>query len=197
MQSAAEEAIGPELAGGLGYYCENHFAIVHGRLPSLPLREKLDEAVRAIPGVAQYHISCEVVLENPPSDEAVVAAVRRKLRSPFDLANTTFRASQIEVRSENNVVYLSGHASKLLGKLSAGSQAAQVDGVRYVVNHIQVPGIPPEQRPQNATPSDQPAEPPPSDSPTPDDAAKQPATLIIPEDPPELPAVLLVKPVTD
>ncbi|GEM_PF-4207212 len=197
MQSAAEEAIGPELAGSLGYYCENHFAIVHGRLPSLPLREKLDEAVRAIPGVAQYHISCEVVLENPPSDEAVVAAVRRKLRSPFDLANTTFRASQIEVRSENNVVYLSGHASKLLGKLSAGSQAAQVDGVRYVVNHIQVPGIPPEQRPQNATPSDQPAEQPPSDSPTPDDGANQPPTLIIPDDPPELPAVLLVKPVTD
>jgi osmotically-inducible protein OsmY len=193
MRIAAEEAIGPELAAGLGYYCENHFAIVHGRLPSLPMREKLDEAVRAVPGVAQYHISCEVVLENPPSDEAVVAAVRRKLRSPFDLANTTFRASQIDVRSQNNVVYLSGQTSKLLGKLSAGSQAAQVEGVRYVVNQIQVPGIPPEQRPQNQNSTDQP----PGDAPPPDDSTNQPAVLVTPDDLPELPIVLLVEPVTD
>jgi hypothetical protein len=47
----------------------------------------------------------------------------------------------VNVVSVNNVVYLTGKAPTLLGKLSAGAQAAQIEGVRYVVNRIEVPGI--------------------------------------------------------
>ncbi|MBI3469224.1 MAG: BON domain-containing protein [Planctomycetes bacterium] len=142
-QAEAAKAIGAECAAQLGYYCEDHFLVVHGKLPSLPLREKVDAAVRAVPGVGLYLIACEVVLEHPPSDEQVVAAVRKKFRSPFELPNLTFRASQIQITSKNNVVTLTGRVPNLLGKLSAGAQAAQVEGVRYVVNRIVVPGVPP------------------------------------------------------
>ena len=155
-RSAAESAIGKDLAAQLGFYCEDHRLFVFGTLPSLPLREKLDEAVRQVEGVGLYHVSCEVVLTNPPSDAAVVTAVRRKFRRPFELPNLTFRASHVEVTSVNNVVYLTGRAPTYLGKLSAGSQAAQVEGVRYVVNRIEVPGIRITDRPpeQSASPPD-------------------------------------------
>lgn len=139
-RTAAVDCIGQELASQLGFYCENHNLFVYGKLPSLPLREKLDEAVRAVPGVGLYHVSCEVVLENPLSDDQVVAAVRRKFRRPLELPNLMFRASQVKVTSSNNVVYLTGTTPTFLGRLSAGSQAAQVEGVRYVVNQIQVKG---------------------------------------------------------
>lgn len=150
---AAGEAIGETLAAQLGYYCEDHFLIVYGRLPSLALREKLEAAVRTLPGVGRYHVSCEVVLPSPPRDAQVVAAVRRKFRRTFELPNLSFRASQVEVSSSNNVVHLGGRAPTYLGKLAAGAQAAQVPGVRYVVNHIQVPGVAPAQRTPNQSPN--------------------------------------------
>jgi osmotically-inducible protein OsmY len=145
-REAAIKAIGPECACPLSYYCEDHFLVVTGKLPSLPAREKLDAAVRAVPGVGLYHVSCEVVMPNPPSDEQVVAAVRKKFRNPFELPNLTFRSSQIGIKSTNNIVTLTGRAPNLLGRLSAGAQAAQVEGVRYVVNRIMVPGVPPSER---------------------------------------------------
>jgi osmotically-inducible protein OsmY len=161
-RNAADQAIGNDLASKLGYYCEDHRLFVYGTLPSLPLREKLEEAIRQVHGVGLYHVTCEVVLTDPPSDARVVAAVKRKFRRPLDLANITFRASQVEVTSVQNVVYLTGKANTLLGKLSAGAQAAQVEGVRYVVNRIEVPGVPSmdvprTQPPLNEQPS--PAEP--------------------------------------
>jgi hypothetical protein len=137
----AANVIGDELASQLGYYCEDHRLFVYGKLPSLPMRERLEEALRKLPGVGLYHVSVEIVMPNPPSDEQVVAAVRRKFRRVTELPNLAFRASQIQVQSVNNVVYLSGRAPSFLGKLSAGSQAAQVEGVRYVVNRIEVPNI--------------------------------------------------------
>jgi osmotically-inducible protein OsmY len=144
-RESASRVLGSALAAQLEYYCEDHFLKIYGKLPSLAVREQLEEAVRSVPGVGLYDVACEVVLERPPSDDRVVVGVRRKLRRPFELPNLTFRAHQIEVRSVNNVVYLSGQAPTLLGKLSAASQAAQVDGVRYVVNRIRVPGRPPTQ----------------------------------------------------
>lgn len=139
----ASEAIGEELTSKLGFYCEDHKLFVYGTLPSSPIRERLDEAVRRVRGVGLYHVSCEVVMQDPPSDAEVVAAVRRKFRRALELPNLTFRASQVEVQSVNNVVYLSGRAPTFLGKLSAQQQALQVDGVRYVINRITVPDIRP------------------------------------------------------
>jgi hypothetical protein len=129
------------------------------------MREKLEETIRQVPGVGLYHVSCEIVLMNPPTDAQVVAAVRRKFRRPLQLPNFTFRASQVQVTSVNNVVHLSGKAPTLAGKLAAGAQAAQVEGVRYVVNRIEVPGIritdqpqvpvqPDAPAPEDSTPSD-------------------------------------------
>lgn len=140
-RQTAAIVIGEELASQLGYYCEDHRLFLYGKLPSLPMRERLDEAMRQLPGVGLYHVSAEIVMSDPPSDDQVVAAVRRKFRRVTELPNLAFRASKIEVRSVNNVVHLSGRAPTLLGKLSAGSQAAHVEGVRYVVNRIEVPNI--------------------------------------------------------
>lgn len=152
-REAAIKAIGPDCACPLSYYCEDHFLVVTGKMPSSPARERLDAAVRAVPGVGLYHVSCEIVMPNPPSDEQVVAAVRKKFRNPFELPNLTFRSSQVEITSKNNVVTLTGRAPNLLGRLSAGAQAAQVEGVRYVVNRVLVPGVPPtEQEPGQPSP---------------------------------------------
>jgi osmotically-inducible protein OsmY len=134
-------AIGDDIVSKLGFYCEDHRLFVYGTLPSLPMREKLEETIRQVPGVGLYHVSCEIVLENPPTDAQVVAAVRRRFRRPLQLPNLTFRASQVQVTSTNNVVCLTGRAPSLAGKLAAGAQAAQIEGVRYVVNRIEVPGI--------------------------------------------------------
>lgn len=140
-RQTAANVIGEDLASQLGYYCEDHRLFLYGKLPSLPMRERLDEAMRQLPGVGLYHLSVEIVMPDPPGDDQVVAAVRRKFRRVTELPNLAFRASQIQVQSVNNVIYLSGRAPTLLGKLSAGSQAAHVEGVRYVVNRIEVPNI--------------------------------------------------------
>ena len=159
-RQTAANVIGDELASQLGFYCEDHRLFAYGKLPSLPMRERLDEAMRQLPGVGLYHVSVEIVMPDPPSDDQVVAAVRRKFRRVTELPNLAFRASQIQVQSVNNVVHLSGRAPTLLGKLSAGSQAAHVEGVRYVINRIEVPNIritdlPIEQRPQDGQPADE------------------------------------------
>jgi osmotically-inducible protein OsmY len=150
-RQAAANAIGEEIASRLGFYCEDHRLFVYGTLPSSPIRERLDDAVRRVKGVGLYHVSCEIVLEDPPSDEAVAAAVRRKFRR-IEAPNLTFRASQIDVRSVNNVVHLSGRAPTYLGKLSAQQQALQVEGVRYVINRIEVPDVRPTDLPPGETP---------------------------------------------
>jgi hypothetical protein len=157
-RGTAANVIGAERASQLGYYCEDHRLFVYGTLPSLPMREHLDEALRKLPGVGLYHVSVEIVMPDPPSDDQVVAAVRRKFRRVTELPNLAFRASQIQVQSVNNVVHLSGRASTFLGKLSAGSQAAHVEGVRYVVNRIEVPNIRITEIPngQGSTPDGQP-----------------------------------------
>lgn len=147
-RAEAATVIGADIATKLSFYCEDHRLFVYGTLPSLPMRERLEEAMRKVQGVGLYHVTCEVVLVNPPADARVVAAVKRKFRRPLELPNVTFRASQVEVKSINNVVYLTGKAPTLLGKLSAGAQAAQIEGVRYVVNRIEVPGVRITDRPQ-------------------------------------------------
>jgi osmotically-inducible protein OsmY len=153
-RQTAANVIGDELASQLGYYCEDHRLFVYGKLPSLPMRERLDEAMRQLPGVGLYHITVEIVMPDPPSDDQVVAAVRRKFRRVTELPNLAFRASQIQVQSVNNVVQLSGRAPTFLGKLSAGSQAAQVEGVRYVINRIEVPNIRVMDMPHGQMPQD-------------------------------------------
>jgi osmotically-inducible protein OsmY len=151
-RAAANTVVGPDIASKLGFYCEDHRLFIYGTLPSLPMRERLEEAIRQVHGVGLYHVTCEVVLEHPPSDAQVVSAVRRKFRRPLELPNLTFRSSQVQVKSVNNIVYLTGRAPTLAGKLSAQMQASQVEGVRYVVNRIEVPGVRVPDRSQNLAP---------------------------------------------
>lgn len=143
MRRSVEAAIGPDLAKQLGYFCEDHFAIVFGRLPSFAVREQVEEAVRVVPGIGRYFVAAEIVLADPPSDDAVVQSVERKFRNLFDIYNLTFRAGDIRVESNKNVVTLTGRASSVAGRLGAEMQAKRALGVRYVINRIEVPGEPP------------------------------------------------------
>ncbi len=138
MRAAARRAIGPEYADRLGYYCEDHFGVVYGTLPSLALRQRLDEAMRGVRGIGPYFVAVEVVLEDPPPDDVVARAVRRKLRNPLDVKNLLLIGSDIDVTVEDNVVRLEGTVRNYLAKLVAKQQAETVEGVRYVVNHLRV-----------------------------------------------------------
>ncbi len=140
MREAARQAIGAELADQLGYYCEDHFGVVYGTLPSLVLRQRLDEAMRSVKGIGPYFVAVEVVLEDPPPDDTVAAAVRRKLHNPLDVKNLLLIGSKIDVTVENNVVRLDGTVRNYLAKLVAKQQAERVEGVRYVINNLQVRG---------------------------------------------------------
>ena len=140
MRAAARKAIGPELAEQLGYFCEDHFGVVYGTLPNLRLRQQLDEAIRNVPGIGPYFVAVEVVLQDPPPDEAVAQAVRKKLHNPLDVKNLLLLGSDIRVRVDENVVILEGTVKNFLAKLVATQQAETVDGVRYVINHLRVDG---------------------------------------------------------
>jgi osmotically-inducible protein OsmY len=155
IRQAVVAAIGAEDARNLGVYCEDHLAIVYGTLPSLVVREKVEDAVRSVPGVAKYYVAAEIVLRDPPSDDEVVQAVRRKFRNPLDVYNLLFRAGDIEVASENNIVTLTGYVPNVAGKLAAELQAKRTVGVRYVISRLQIPGEPPAPLPtENPRPSD-------------------------------------------
>jgi osmotically-inducible protein OsmY len=138
MRQAAIAAIGPDHAGRLGYYCEDHFGVVYGTLPSLALRRRLDEAIRRVEGVGPYFIAVEVVLPDPPDDRALEQAVRRKLTNPLDLRNLWLAGSHIQIRSRQNVVLLEGTVRHYLARLIAEDQVRQVEGVRYVINRLRV-----------------------------------------------------------
>lgn len=138
MRKAAESVLGPELAGQLGYYCEDHFGVVYGVLPSAALRDRLDTAIRNVEGIGPYFVAVEVKLEDAPSDDAVKAAVERELHSFFNPRRLLLVGSHIEVECHKNVVILKGTVKNYLARMVAEQQAKQVPGVRYVINRLEV-----------------------------------------------------------
>ena len=67
------------------------------------------------------------------SDSAITAAVKSKM-----VANTDVKAHNIDVNTENGVVYLMGKVSSVREKSEAERIARETDGVVSVVNHLQV-----------------------------------------------------------
>jgi hypothetical protein len=67
------------------------------------------------------------------SDSDLASDVRNKV-----LADPNVSSRQIEVHSENGVVTLSGAVESEMERLAAGNSAAQVQGVRTVVNNLTV-----------------------------------------------------------
>ncbi len=138
MKRAAAGVLGPDLAGELGYYCEDHFGVVYGTLPSAALRDRLDEAIRQVEGIGPYFIAVDVQLENPPPDDVVQRAVERELHSFFNPRRLLLIGSHIQVECKDNVVTLSGTVKSYLARMVAEQQARQVPGVRYVINRLRV-----------------------------------------------------------
>jgi hypothetical protein len=68
-----------------------------------------------------------------PDDAQIMGQVQTKLSS-----NSNLQGKQIQVQSSNGVVTLSGTVSSDFERTSAGNDAAQVEGVRTVVNNLQV-----------------------------------------------------------
>jgi hypothetical protein len=68
-----------------------------------------------------------------PNDAQIMGQVQTKLGSDSNL-----QGKQVQVQASNGVVTLSGVVSSDLERSSAANDAAQVEGVRTVVNNIQV-----------------------------------------------------------
>jgi hypothetical protein len=68
-----------------------------------------------------------------PNDSQIMGQVQTKLSS-----NSNLQGKQIQVQSSNGVVTLSGTVSSDFERMTAANEAAQVEGVRTVVNNLQV-----------------------------------------------------------
>jgi osmotically-inducible protein OsmY len=67
------------------------------------------------------------------NDAAITAAVKSKM-----VANSDVQARNIDVNTENGVVYLLGKVGSVREKSDAERIARETDGVISVVNHLQV-----------------------------------------------------------
>jgi len=67
------------------------------------------------------------------NDSAITAAVKSKM-----VADSDVKAHNIDVNTENGVVYLMGKVSSVSEKSEAERIARETDGVVSVVNHLQI-----------------------------------------------------------
>src|SRR5690349_4375495 len=67
------------------------------------------------------------------NDSAITAAVKSKM-----VANSDVKAHNIDVNTENGVVYLMGKVNNVREKSEAERIARETDGVVSVVNHLQI-----------------------------------------------------------
>ncbi len=76
-----------------------------------------------------------VACNRAPNDAQVANQIQQKINADSNIPN-----KQIGVQSANGVVTLSGTASSEMERTAAGNDAAQVAGVKTVVNNIEVSG---------------------------------------------------------
>ena len=81
--------------------------------------------------VLGFSVACS--RSSAPSDAQITGEVQTKLSS-----NSNLQGKQIQVQSSNGVVTLSGVVSSDFERMSAANDAAQVDGVKTVVNNLEV-----------------------------------------------------------
>ena len=118
----------------------------------------------------------------PPSDQSLSTAVQSRLASDNALANEPIQAA-----AQNGIVTLNGTVSNPAARSLAANDAAQVTGVRTVVNNLTVAPrqaaiAPPILLPQTAPPAPAPT-PKPAPKPTPDKSDKSAKTVQKPPSP--------------
>lgn len=114
-----------------------------GRVESEVQKELAEQVAMSVEGVQsvdnRIEVDPKVAEGNPPGmvqrlEDAILAAtVKSKL-----LWNSNTRGLDIQVRSENGAITLSGQAQTAAAKELAGELAANTDGVREVFNHLSI-----------------------------------------------------------
>ena len=105
-----------------------------GRVDNYYQKIWLYEAVIRIPGVRE--VSNEVVVDNPSVDDALLA---NHIQHGIQYVSTISNPDNIKVEVNNGIVFLSGKASDSDEKNTAHKIAAMHEGVRGIVNKIEVP----------------------------------------------------------
>lgn len=109
----------------------NRDVLLTGETPHASLRVKAEKMVSTIPGVQRIYneitISSPSSLITRSSDTWITAKVRTNM-----LAKSGLKSSQIKVVSENGVVYLMGHVTRIQADLAV-EVARHVAGVQRVV----------------------------------------------------------------
>jgi len=95
-----------------------------------------------------------VACNRTPNDAQVANQIQQKINADGNIQN-----KQIGVQSANGVVTLSGSVSSEMERSAAANDAAQIAGVKTVVNNLEVSGITTAQSapPPSATPAEEPA----------------------------------------
>ncbi|WP_277373461.1 BON domain-containing protein [Pseudomonas sp. AA-38] len=114
-----------------------------GRVESEVQKELAEQVAMSVEGVKsvdnRIEVDPKVAEGNPPGmvqrleDATLAATVKSKL-----LWNSNTRGLDIQVRSENGAITLSGQAQTAAAKELAGELAANTDGVREVFNHLSI-----------------------------------------------------------
>ncbi len=122
------------------------------------MKAKSSFAVSAALLLLALSLSVACSRSKAPNDAQILGQVQTQLSS-----NSNLQGKQIQVQSSNGVVTLSGTVSSDFERTAAASDAAQVEGVRTVVNNLQV-----EQQAEAPAPPPETAEaPPPAPAPEP------------------------------
>jgi hyperosmotically inducible protein len=85
--------------------------------------------------LATVIVSCRTT--EPASEQVDDAWITTKIHSKY-IADPDVKELDISVTTEEGVVYLTGRVSRLDQRTEAERLAAETEGVRSVVNHIQV-----------------------------------------------------------
>ena len=85
--------------------------------------------------LATVMVSCRTT--EPAADQVDDAWITTKIRSKY-VGDSDVKALDISVTTEEGVVYLTGRVDELSQRAEAERLAAETEGVKSVVNHIQV-----------------------------------------------------------
>ncbi|ARS46980.1 BON domain-containing protein [Ectopseudomonas hydrolytica] len=118
-------------------------ATLDGQVESEVQKELAEEVALSVKGVERVDnrivVDAATAENEPPrlvqrlEDASLAATVKSKL-----LWNSNTRGLDIQVKSQNGAITLSGHAQTPAAKELAGQLAANTDGVREVFNHLSI-----------------------------------------------------------
>ncbi|MFI8746207.1 BON domain-containing protein [Pseudomonas sp. NPDC077186] len=122
---------------------EDGRARLEGRVESAVQKELAEQVALSVEGIEavdnRIEVDAATAEGEPPGlvqrleDASLAATVKSKL-----LWNSNTRGLDIQVKSQNGAITLSGHAQTPAAKELAGQLAANTDGVREVFNHLSI-----------------------------------------------------------